>query len=343
MKKNSIVFILITMLLCGCSNEQIKTNVQPPVSSDTPVPVISEEQKKNVSTEVQKANSIKDIPNDLEEYKTFIKKMLKPRMTKDQVIGLFGSKYTDITGTDPVNSDICLWRYDLLCKGEYSYPKGMDVVDVGGLALGNVKIVLIVKFSAGMDSIVLNYSIYYFDNAAKCVKINDFFSDGTVNEGRYAGEIPNIGKVQILPLSSVLADIYSKYAKTRNDELLRGLGVLDICRLYFNAEDKRDYETMYALYIHDKNYPVPTREEFLNAINKDTISPEINKKLLKSLKEDIKSVMLYDNIRSLPDFPEVYGYVQINFNKDTLRGKVWRFQLVQDSKNIWKVQFMPLQ
>ena len=52
--------------------------------------------------------------------------------------------------------------------------------------------------------------------------------------------------------------------------------------------------------------------------------------------------MLYDNIL-FPDFPEVHGYVQINFSKDTIRGKVWQFQLVQDSKDIWKVQFMPLQ
>lgn len=220
-----------------------------------------------------------DNSNKVEDYKNFIKDNLKLGVPKDQVVELFGNKYTDVLGPDSEEYGKYHWRYDFLTEGDYHYYNELDEVDIDGLTLGRVKIILFIAFNKEYN--VQSYSYYYYDKAKECISEFRIMDDGTIKEGRIADKSPNVGKVDILQLPPELLDVYNRYFKKPDDQLLKGLNPLDVCRLYFYAEDKKNYETMYALYIHDEKYLVPTKEEFLMDVKNDKVSRVNDEKLYR--------------------------------------------------------------
>ncbi len=143
--------------------------------------------------------------------------------------------------------------------------------------------------------------------------------------------------IDILDLSAELLETYNKYSKDKNDELLRGLGPEEVCRLYFFAESKKDYDTVYSLYLNEGNYQIPDKQEWTKDID-NAINHENTAKFLKVLKEDVKSVEVIDR--------ETNAIVQINhinYKKDNQWGNYTWFSVLKSKAGIWKVQFMPLQ
>jgi hypothetical protein len=141
--------------------------------------------------------------------------------------------------------------------------------------------------------------------------------------------------IDFLTLSPELEEIYNQYSKDKNDELLRWLEPQDVCRLYFYAESKNDYETLYSLYLNDEIYQIPTKKEFLKDIDNE-VNIENTAKLLKVLEEDVYNVKV--------GYGEANALVKIYINDKEFWGNdyMW-FNVLKSKTGIWKVQFMPMQ
>jgi hypothetical protein len=145
-------------------------------------------------------------------------------------------------------------------------------------------------------------------------------------------------KTPDMSMTPELEEIYAEYAKSRNDEALRGLDPADIFKLYFHAKDIEDYETQYALYFYDEMWIMPTLQEFLDDSKKDPdFQKEAEHKFQKALMENLKSVRLVCGNGD-------YAYVEITFTDEA--GQSWNpisFQSIKTKDGIWKVQWMPTQ
>jgi hypothetical protein len=146
---------------------------------------------------------------------------------------------------------------------------------------------------------------------------------------------PHKSYMDFLVLSPELSEIYNKYSKDKKDEVLRGLAPQDVCRLYFYAQSKNDYNTLYSLYLQDEVYVIPTKEEFLRDID-NKVNVENTAKLIKVLKEKVTDVQL--------EYGEGNALVKIYIDDREFwdNDYIW-FNLLKTKTGIWKVQFMPMQ
>lgn len=144
--------------------------------------------------------------------------------------------------------------------------------------------------------------------------------------------------IDMLALSPELKDIYDRYSKSKNDELMRGLEAIDVCKMYFYAESKKDYETLYSLYLKEEKAMLPTKDVFLKEAS-DAVSQENISKLLRILKEDVKDIRVTQTGRE----KEETAVVNIYFDKETFYGTEISFSMSVSKNGIWKVNYLPLQ
>lgn len=146
--------------------------------------------------------------------------------------------------------------------------------------------------------------------------------------------------VEALSLSPKLLSIYKKYEQQKDDNLLRGLDPVDICKLYYHAEEKFDYETMYALYVkfeNGENVSYPDLKTYLKDIKSDKNLVQNSKNHLKELKEQTIS------IEQIPIDLKTTA-IQFTFKSKEIRGGGFEtFMVVKDKNGIWKANWMPIQ
>lgn len=137
---------------------------------------------------------------------------------------------------------------------------------------------------------------------------------------------------QELYLPSKLQPIYQEYSKTKDDGLLRDLSPFEVFQLYFYAEEQEDYETQYALFIHDEMYikVFETYEEYLDAI----VNPPFPIKEEDKLLSKIKIAVLEERVIS-----EDSASISIGVNNEEGLG----FGLTKNSIGVWKINWLPIQ
>ncbi|MFZ3579096.1 hypothetical protein [Virgibacillus sp. DJP39] len=139
-------------------------------------------------------------------------------------------------------------------------------------------------------------------------------------------------------LSDELLNIYSKYAKSLNDKLLKGLEPFDIFRMYFHTQNEGNSEVQYALYIKGDHSGTPSREEFFNDpfFAEDEITKENSKKLYQKLLK-VKSF----EEKEISDNETVIMFKLDESNSGAERAG---FRLIKDPETgVWKVGWMSMQ
>jgi len=136
-------------------------------------------------------------------------------------------------------------------------------------------------------------------------------------------------------MSLKLEEIYNKFSKDKDEELLSALEPQDICKLYFHAEDKGDYETMYALYYSEDDYFVPTLDGFLKDMANDSVGRQNSRKFLRSLRRDIQTIEIYTGEK---EAKIVFTFKNMNPDENK-KG----FTLLKSNNGIWKVRYLPMQ
>ncbi|MPW27360.1 hypothetical protein GC105_16470 [Alkalibaculum sp. M08DMB] len=102
-----------------------------------------------------------------------------------------------------------------------------------------------------------------------------------------------------------------------------------ICKLYFTAEEKKEYETQYALIDNSKWQLCPTKEDFIK-------EAEPNNQATKDLLERLKTEVVGTNV---VEFEEGSCYIEIIFADENTSS----FNLNKVSDDTWKVAYMPMQ
>lgn len=126
--------------------------------------------------------------------------------------------------------------------------------------------------------------------------------------------------------------IYNQFKENYDEEVLRDVEPLTICKMYFYARYNEDYETEYELLIKDEEYVGWTKEEhmtFTHNYDRTEFYDEF-----KNV-EDLQ-VSFHENTS---DVNWKYGDELDSNGNEIRRG----FLLVKNSNGIWKVHFMPMQ
>ena len=137
----------------------------------------------------------------------------------------------------------------------------------------------------------------------------------------------------ILPLSAEEFKIYQNYSKSKDDQVIKDLSPVDVCKLYFYSLEQGDMGTQYALYIKEEKYMEGSYEQFVIYARSDMSNFENTKKLLKRIKEDTKLIKERDR-RDNESFVEIVS----KSGKESMI-----FRLIKNNQGIWKVVWLPLQ
>jgi hypothetical protein len=129
-----------------------------------------------------------------------------------------------------------------------------------------------------------------------------------------------------LELSELLLDRYHQFAATHNKQVLKGLSPSDVFQLYFYAEEHKDYQTQYALFMDDEEYVkvFATYEDYLGAV-------EISKQ--QTLLKRVKEGALFENI-----VDETSAFVSIQEESNG-----FSFGFSKNKEGIWCVNWLPIQ
>lgn len=143
------------------------------------------------------------------------------------------------------------------------------------------------------------------------------------------GNLVAMDKEWLMPRNTFEA--YQAFSKNKTDEMLIGMGPLDILRIYAYASEKGDYETLYALF--SQEYGVPSREAYLSDAATDPGLEERSKsqwaawKKTYRLQEEAEGNQVTIRMIS-PDSPGLSEH---------------SFRVVKNEKGIWKVVWPPIQ
>lgn len=157
---------------------------------------------------------------------------------------------------------------------------------------------------------------------------------GVISPIRVIDQMGSIQAGWMVPESE--REAYDAYRKQPSDEKLKGLQPMDVFRYYVDASYAADYETVYALFIQDSEYDIPSREMFLSDVQSDSGLEERGKKAWD------KYMQKYDKLEQRID-----GDTAIIAMIDSDEGKTlereMNFRLIRNKAGIWKVGWMPLQ
>lgn len=134
--------------------------------------------------------------------------------------------------------------------------------------------------------------------------------------------------VNLLDLNNEELQIYNKFKQHYNEEVLRDVEPLSICKMYFYAGYNKDYETEYELYIKGEEWLGWSKEEHMSIPDNERIKDFIEFKNVEDLKAEVK------------EDSAVITWKYDGDNEDEFR---YGFNLVKNKDGIWKVSFMPMQ
>ncbi len=131
-------------------------------------------------------------------------------------------------------------------------------------------------------------------------------------------------------LSDELLDIYTAFAETKNEEVLRNLRPLEIFAFYYYAEYHEDYATQYALFIDDEMYlkVYPTLEDFVTAIEEQNREDRLH-----FIEENVWNGQLQEVINMEEGFAQIFLLAEERLS----------FGLTLNENGIWKVNWLPHQ
>lgn len=135
-----------------------------------------------------------------------------------------------------------------------------------------------------------------------------------------------INQSQKLELSTVLLDRYAQFKDTKDKQILNGLSPSEVFQLFFYAEELKDYETQYSLFIDDEEYlrVFETYEDYLIAKQQNPST---------SLLEQVKAGTLFEHI-----IDKTSATVSIEAETTGLS-----FGLSKNKHGIWCVNWLPIQ
>ncbi|MEY9096384.1 hypothetical protein [Paenibacillus sp. RC84] len=131
-----------------------------------------------------------------------------------------------------------------------------------------------------------------------------------------------------------MVDRYGNFAKTRTDDLLKGLEPIDIFRYYILASEKGDWETVYALLIKGSDYATPSWEKYLADIGREPDADKQAKQKWDALRKDYT---LYQEISGDS------AYIVMTKRGSGSPEDKQAFSLTRHKAGIWKVSWLPMQ
>lgn len=130
---------------------------------------------------------------------------------------------------------------------------------------------------------------------------------------------------------------YEMFAASRDEELLRGLSPIEVFRYYVQASLENDWETIYALYIHDPDHGVPDYDSFMSEV------PRYEETTLGAWQMWERLKLDYRLAEEVEQTGEGHALIRIiPFNGGTGEEEKG-FQLIRNEAGIWKVGWLPMQ
>ncbi|MBP1949277.1 hypothetical protein [Virgibacillus litoralis] len=210
---------------------------------------------------------------------------------------------------------------------EFHFQDNKKVEKIFGMDLENSKLISIEDLSVNIDQIH-----YIFSENGSRIKLEIRNAVSSEPELDYPKEKYNTS----IELSDRLLNIYSKYAKTFDDDLLKGLMPIDIFKLYYHSKNEGNNKVQYALYIKGENQGTPDKETYFNdpffAID-------------QTMKQNDKE--FYQKLKEVRIFEEVYLSEQqaiIRFELEDSNFQMAAFRLIKNTElGVWKVGWMAMQ
>ncbi|RXI98604.1 hypothetical protein DS745_20015 [Anaerobacillus alkaliphilus] len=136
-------------------------------------------------------------------------------------------------------------------------------------------------------------------------------------------------KSESIFLTEDLLAIFTQYANSKDEEVLRGIRPLDIFKFYYYAEYLEDYETQYSFFITDEYLRAfPTLEDFVEAIESQSDSER---------RQFIEEKILHGEFHEVINNEDGYASISILLEPGL------SFGLTLNEKGIWKVNWLPFQ
>lgn len=130
---------------------------------------------------------------------------------------------------------------------------------------------------------------------------------------------------------------YKKFAASWDEELLRDLSPIEVFRYYVQASVENDWDTIYALYIHDPDHGVPDYESFMSEV------PRYEETLLQGWQLWERLKMDYRLAEEVEQTEEGHALIRmIPFDGGT-KEEEKGFQIIRSEAGIWKVGWLPMQ
>jgi len=146
-----------------------------------------------------------------------------------------------------------------------------------------------------------------------------------------SGNLITMDKKWLMPRNTYEA--YLAFSKDKTDELLMGMGPLDLLRIYAHASEKGDYETMYALFIQGNPYGTPSREAYLSEVIRDRGLLERSEGQWVAWKKSYRLLEVVDGNQGIIRMVSPYA-PSISEHE---------FRVIKNEKGIWKVAWPAIQ
>lgn len=139
----------------------------------------------------------------------------------------------------------------------------------------------------------------------------------------------------ILPLPDQLVAVYETLKTEQDQKVLKDLSAFQVMQIYFYASQNEDYETQYHLYYQDPAGTMPSKQLFIDEMNRFE-SKEGTEKFLQEL-EKVKEV---DVTYRVNEFESSYAYITWGGTGENQKF----FRLIRDQqKDVWTVTLVPMQ
>lgn len=287
----------------------------------------------NTGPEITPSQEHSPSDEEIEEKVSLLKRQMKLGLTQEQVKKLVGSDYVVVDDNGDLEDGADeYWNYSFFKQPGYVPANPAYVVDQEGLRKRMVGANL---FLAWKEKKLYLFTISYVNGDKDEVIFYINNPDGMIKQENMTRPNPRDEFEKgpfTLALDEGLKQRYTLFAKEKKEDALEGLGPIDILKLYYHAKELNDYETVYAFYSHDPGVEMPSLQQFLEEVKKDSVRAKNSREFIKQLKEHAKT---YEVIKK----EEQEAIIWIRYDN---RGKPSGLRLSKNQQGIWKVEWMPL-
>ncbi|MEJ8544214.1 hypothetical protein [Brevibacillus borstelensis] len=305
----------------------------PPGTTQTPGPEPSPGSGQP-GTQQQSGPSDEEIRQKVQE----IKEALRIGLTQEEVRKRINSTHSVVDDNGDLESGADeFWNISFFKQDGYVPEEPEYVVDEQGLKARKVGLNLFIGWK---EKKLYLYSIQYVQGEKNDIHFYMMRPNGTISS-------ENISEKQApstFDLSHELKDTYFEFMETKKDEVLNGLGPVDILKLYFFAEGEGDLQMQYAFYTDHEEDAKPSLEQLLEDVKNDPVGADNMQKRLADLKAHVTG---FETKEQRPESPpgqkpvylaEAIVYMQFSDGREAQP-----FRLVKNQRGIWKVSWMPIQ